>query len=896
MDFLRNVFSPGDFMPHGYCYLWNTKLIWLHVISDSLIALAYFTIPVTLLRIVRKRRDIPFNWMIVLFGIFIVACGSTHVMEVWNLWHANYWLAGVLKAITAAASVPTAILLALLVPKALAFPGIAKWAESNAALEKEVHERRELELDLRISESAYREQADLLELTHDAILVRNLEGKVTYWNRAAERLYGWKRDETRGKTTHSLLRPQFPRPLAEIEAEVFEMGVWEGELTHTRKDGSILTVSSRWALRTDINGKPTAVLESNRDVTQRNREEQKFRNLLESAPDAIVIVDDKGRIVLTNAQTEKLFGYPREELLGKPVEILVPERLHGQHVTNRTDYSKSPRPRSMGAGLELFGRRKDGTEFPVEISLSPLQTGEGTLISSAIRDITERKRAEEQFRGLLESAPDAMVIVDEKGSIVLINAQTEKLFGYPRQELLGQPVEILVPKRYRGKHPGHRNGFFESPRPRSMGQGMELYGERKDGTEFPVEISLSPLQTGEGTLISSAIRDITNRKREDEKFRNLLESAPDAMVIVNDRGVIILTNAQTEKLFGFPRQELLGQPVEILIPERFRAKHPGHRDGFFHSARPRAMGVGLELFGRRKDGTEFPIEISLSPLQTQDGTVVSSAIRDVTDRWYAEERIRKLNTELGVKISDLASVNRELESFSYSVSHDLRAPLRHIDGFTRILKEEYAQTLPEDAIRYLDRVLTAANHMGHLVDDLLNLGRIGRKEIVRQRVKLDDVVRQAMEDLPPGTEARHINWRIAALPEVDCDSGLLKLVFSNLLSNAVKFTRKQQTPAIEVGTQSANGVPSFFVRDNGVGFNPKYADKLFGVFQRLHSQEEFEGTGVGLATVQRIISRHGGVIWAESELGQGATFYFTLESPSAPIGSNGKGEVQLGRV
>ena len=241
-------------------------------------------------------------------------------------------------------------------------------------------------------------------------------------------------------------------------------------------------------------------------------------------------------------------------------------------------------------------------------------------------------------------------------------------------------------------------------------------------------------------------------------------------------------------------------------------------------------------------------------------------------------------------------MNRELESFSYSVSHDLRAPLRHIDGFTRILKEEYAPCLPADAVHYLDRVLTAVNHMGHLVDDLLNLGRIGRKELVRQTVKLDDIVRQAIDELPAGTEERGINWKITSLPEVDCDPGLLKLVFSNLLSNAVKFTRKVQTPSIEIGTKPSHGVTAFFVRDNGVGFNSKYADKLFGVFQRLHSQEDFEGTGVGLATVQRIISRHGGAIWANSEPGKGATFFFTLEEPPVPAESKSKVEVLLGRV
>ena len=642
MNIWRTLFSSGSFEPHGYCYLWKPGLVWLHVVSDSLIAAAYFAIPIALICFMRKRRDLPFRWMFFLFGAFIVSCGATHLMEVWDLWHGNYWLAGAIKAITAALSVPTAVLLVNVVPDAVDLPSAKQWIQANAALEQEVRDRQEIELNLRISEANYREQAQLLDLTHDAIFVRSLDSKIVYWNQGAERLYGWSKEEARGQATHELLRTEFSTPLPEILSQAVRCGFWEGELAHRCRDGSRVIVSSRWLVLEDDEGKPRSFLESNRDITLRKREQEKFRNLLESAPDAIVIVDDTGKIQLINAQTENLFGYSRGELIGQPIEMLLPGRFHERHVSDRQSYSRSPHPRAMGAGLDLYGRRKDGTEFPVEVSLSPIETEQGSLISSAIRDVTTRRLAEQQ--------------------------------------------------------------------------------------------------------------------------------------------------------------------------------------------------------------------------------------------------IQKLNTELNEKVTQLEASNKELEAFSYSVSHDLRAPLRHIDGFSRILKEDHGADIPEDAKRYLDRILDAATNMGQLIDDLLNLARIGRKEMIRRLTSADKVFQQAMADLPSHSDQRDIEWKTEPLPEVDCDPGLLKLVFANLLSNAIKFTRPRQPAVIEVGTRQVDGKTIFFVRDNGVGFDTKYADKLFGVFQRLHRQEEFEGTGIGLATVQRIIHRHGGTIWAESELGRGAVFFFTLAEPVAPSG------------
>jgi len=505
----------------------------------------------------------------------------------------------------------------------------------------------------------------------------------------------------------------------------------------------------------------------------------------------------------------------------------------------------------------------------------------GLLITSVAgwslqRDNSEGKDSGAKYRGLLEAAPDAMVVVSEGGEIVLLNVQAEKQFGYSRDELVGQKVKNIIPEGFAERLIADGTRSAAEALAQQIGTGIELIARRKNGSEFPIEIMLSPLESAEGTLVTAAIRDISVRKAADKhlaqmegRYRGLLEAAPDAMVVVNQGGEIVLLNVQAEKKFGYHRDELVGQKVKNIIPEGFAERLVADALRSVEDALAQQIGTGIELTGRRKDGSEFPIELMLSPLESAEGILVTAAVRDITVRKQADAHL--LN-----KVEELKRSNEELGQFAYIASHDLQEPLRMVASYTQLLSRRYKGKLDSDADEFIAFAVDGASRMQRLIQDLLAYSRVGTKGRDLLDISSEKALLSALINLRGAIEESGAQVTHDPLPAVLADEMQLVQLFQNLVGNAIKY-QSSGVPCVHITAAKIGAKKwTFSVKDNGLGIDPQYFEKIFGMFQRLHKREEFAGTGIGLAICKKIVERHGGSISVESQPGQGSTFRFAL--------------------
>ena len=539
----------------------------------------------------------------------------------------------------------------------------------------------------------------------------------------------------------------------------------------------------------------------------REREEN-FRVLAETVGDGIVSADGHGHLLFFNRAVERMFGYAASELIGQPLTLLMPEPFHEAHRRGLERYLATGEARLIGARSELAGRRKDGSEFPLELALGSWKVREAHYFTGILRDISARKSAEEALRRTHEE---------------LDAAHKELHSAHDALRLANVELDLRVQERTEAL--AKANAALES--------------------------------------------EVVDRKRAEEQFRLTVESAPNAMVMVDAKGRIVLLNAQTEKVFGYRREELQGQAVEILIPERFRSQHPADRAGFFADPHARPMGIGRDLYGLHKNGTEFPVEIGLNPIQTEGGVRVLSSIIDITERKRAER-------DLARRAVELARSNAELEQFAYVSSHDLQEPLRMVASFVQLLERKYKGKLDPDADGYIHYIVDGAKRMQGMIKDLLSLARVGSPVVDDSRlVDCQEVLDTVLLNLQRAIEESGARITSDDLPTVRGDATQITLLLQNLVGNSLKF-RGPEAPCVKISARPEDGQWLFSIHDNGIGIEPQFQARIFQIFQRVHDRDNYPGSGIGLAIAKKIVERHGGRIWVESEKDKGAIFRFTL--------------------
>ncbi|MBX3120172.1 MAG: PAS domain S-box protein [Fimbriimonadaceae bacterium] len=736
----------------------------------------------------------------------------------------------------------------------------------------------------------------VVEAALDGIITIDEAGTIITANPAVERILGYSAAEIIGKNVNMLM----PSPYHEEHDEYLQnykrtgkrkiIGIGR-EVRGLHKDGREVPIELSVSESMTEGGRVfTGIMH---DISAQKsaaeairREHALLMAVVNTAIDVIVTINEKGEIITVNQSIEGIFGYKPEELIGQNVRVLMGSPFRQDHDIYLRNYMRTGEKKIIGIGREVIGRKKSGEEFEVEIAVSETYTEEGRIFTGVIRDISGRKAAEQAIRkerGLLKAVVDATVdgilTIDEAGKIIKVNPAVVRIFGYSPEELIGQNVKLLMPEPYHGEHDGYLKNYLTTGERKIIGIGREVKGRRKDGTEFPLELAVNETHTEDGRIFTGIIRDVSERKAQEEALQKekgllkaVVDTAVDGILTIDPEGTIITANPAVESIFGYSPEELVGKNVRMLMPEPYHSEHDTYLENYHTTGVRKIIGIGREVMGLKKDGTEFPLELAVSETHTEEGTIFTGILRDITLRKRHEEEIQSLNADLERRVVErtqqLQELVDELEGFCHSIAHDLRQPLRGINFNARILIEDYAHKLNGEGTERLEALARAAAKMGKVMDDLLGYARLGRAIVRPARVDLSDIAAQISQSL--GNEA---DFEIEPNLEVVGDPGLLQIVIQNLFDNAYKYRRPGVRPHIVFGKDG----DSYYVKDNGAGFDMKYASKLFEPFERLHSEEEFPGNGIGLANVQRILSKHGGKIWGEAKINEGATFYFTFE-------------------
>jgi PAS domain S-box-containing protein len=644
-------------------------------------------------------------------------------------------------------------------------------------------------------------------------------------------------------------------------------------------------------------GTPRHYVAIRADVTERKQAEEaavRLAAIVNSSDDAIIGKTLEGIITSWNPGAEQLFGYSATEAIGQSTTMLFPPADVDQDAAILRRVARG----ELVKHFDTVRVRKDGRRINVSVTISPVTDGEGTIVgaSKIARDITERKLVEDQlkasegrYRRLFETAKDGILILDAtSGKVVDVNPFLSELLGYSHTVFLGKELwEIGLFKDIVAS----KDAFLEL-QANDYIRYEDLPLETADGRKIAVEFISSVYLVDTQKVIQCSIRDITERRKAEaevkenaERFRTMANSIAQLAWTARADGFIYWYNQRWFDYTGTTPEQMEGWGWQSVHDPHLLPDVMARWTGAIAAGEPFEMEFPL----RGADGHFRRFLTRAVPLTDAAGTVVQwfGTNTDVDELKRTEDEVHKLNTGLEQRVTErtaqLEAANKELEAFSYSVSHDLRAPLRGVNGYVSMIKEDYTDRLDAEGNRLLDVVASEAKRMGTLIDDLLAFSRLGRQKMAATRIDMTSMVRVEFETLTRAAPEAAPRFELHPLPPAVGDPAMLRQVFANLLGNAIKFSHKHAHPVIEVGSRSGDREITYSVKDNGVGFDEQYRHKLFGVFQRLHSEAEFEGTGVGLALVQRVIHRHGGRVWAESKPDEGATFFFTLPAHPTTI-------------
>ncbi|CAG0964054.1 partial two-component system, NarL family, sensor histidine kinase EvgS, partial [Anaerolineae bacterium] len=779
--------------------------------------------------------------------------------------------------------------------------------------------------NLRESERKYRLLAENIS---DVIWILDLEtNDFRYVSPSVERLRGYTAEEVLAQNVAYALTPESLDYIARVtppRMEAFRRGIrksYRDEIAQPRKDGTIVVTETIVSFQSNIENGHIEALGVSRDITERKRaeealhkSEEQYRIVADNTHDWEFWSSPDGQFLYNSPSCQRITGHTADEFAREPG--LLNRIIHPEDRERFMLHFHQVMERKMPGEIEFRLLLEDGSVRHIGHVCQPVFDAQGLYLGErgSNRDITERKQAEEalraseaRFRALVENSSEIITILNADGTARYESPAHERVLGYTLDEMIGAyPLALVHPEDL----PRLLDIFVTGIQVPKYTAQAEYRIRHKDGTWRTMEMVACNLLEDpavEGIVVNS--RDITERmsaeaelakyrehleelvaertqqlRESEQHYRQLFETMLQGVVYQDANGKIISMNPAAERILGVTSAELLGTISMENKSDAYREDgsllpKPEHPATVTQLTGEEVHNVVMGIYNPRAQSQRW-INVSAVPVfrSGEDKPYqVYTLFDDITERKLAEVQIRKLNQDLQERAVALEAANKELEAFAYSVSHDLRAPLRHIDGFLELFQTKTAFQLDERSQHYLENISDAAKRMGTLIDDLLSFSRMGRYEMSKLRVDLGGLTHEVIREFEPETGGRNIHWQIADLPVVTGDRAMLRIVLVNLISNALKFTQPREQTEIEIGWMREEETGTvIFVRDNGVGFDPRYADKLFGVFQRLHRADEFEGTGIGLANVRRIISRHGGRTWAEGQVNQGATVYFSL--------------------